>query len=288
MKKQYKFALIGYGISYSRSGEVFEAIFETTGIPGTFEMFDIAPEEIGHRLTGLVQDGMQGLSVTIPYKRAVIEYLDEIDTIARALEAVNSVAVDSGVLRGFNTDCYGFSLPLHPYSQKLKHGRALIFGCGGVARAAVYSLYTDYEVRQFIVIGRTESKLLAFCESLQQRLHQIRIEPIVGTRFARPMQPGTGYDIIVNCTPVGGWNHPAENPLPTGLDWSVSGLYYDVNYNDNNRPVAEARAAGLTVIDGSAMLVGQAIRSFDIWTGQAVPFEPVFQRVFGRTRGLIS
>jgi shikimate dehydrogenase len=251
------------------------------GEKGTFVIFDVAPGDFQAQLVELVKDGVQGLSVTIPYKQAVIKQLQEIDTIARALEAVNSVSIDSKTLCGFNTDCYGFSLPLREYGEKLKHGTALILGCGGAARAAVYSLYTDYELRRFTVLGRTGLKLTEFRLSLERNLRRIKIIPVVEQEVASDTWEGASYDVIVNCTPLGGWNHPDEHPLPKGLRWGPGKIYYDINYNEGNNVVKSARDAGLNAIDGSAMLVGQALRSFDIWTGETVPFGPVYERVFG-------
>jgi shikimate dehydrogenase len=248
---------------------------------GTFDIFDVAPDEFQTQLVELVKDGVQGLSVTIPYKQAVMEHLQEVDTIARALEAVNSVSVDSGTLCGFNTDCYGFSLPLRKYGEKLKHGTVLILGCGGAARAAVYSLYTDYEVRQFTVLGRKGLKLTEFRRSLERHLRQAKITTVIEQEARSRDWESASYDIIVNCTPLGGWNYPNEHPLPKELRWRPGKIYYDINYNEGNNVVKSARDAGLIAIDGSTMLVGQALRSFDIWTGETVPFEPIYERVFG-------
>lgn len=281
MKHTYRFGLIGHRVSYSKSGDVFRAIFSHIGEKGTFDIFDVAPDEFQAQLVELVKDGMQGLSVTIPYKQAVMEHLQEVDTIARALEAVNSVSIDSGALCGFNTDCYGVSLPLRKYGEKLKHGTALILGCGGAARAAVYSLYTDYELRRFTVLGRKGLKLAEFRRSLERHLHQAKITTVIEQEARSRDWESASYDIIVNCTPLGGWNYPNEHPLPKGLHWRPGKMYYDINYNEGNKVVKSARDAGLIAIDGSAMLVGQALRSFDIWTGETVPFEPIYARVFG-------
>jgi shikimate dehydrogenase len=281
MKHGYRFGLIGHRVSYSKSGDVFRAIFSHIGKEGAFDIFDVAPGDFQAQLVELVKDGVQGLSVTIPYKQAVMEYLQETDTIARALEAVNSVSIDSGALCGFNTDCYGFSLPLGKYGEKLKHGTALILGCGGAARAAVYSLYTDYELRRFTVLGRKGLKLTEFRRSLERHLHQAKITPVVEQEARSRDWERASYDIVVNGTPLGGWNYPNEHPLPKELRWRAGKIYYDINYNEGNNVVKSARDAGLIVIDGSAMLVGQALRSFDIWTGETVPFGPVYERVFG-------
>jgi shikimate dehydrogenase len=281
MSRSYSFALIGHQISYSRSAAVFEAIFDVKKITGRFEAFDVAPPNFHSEFIQLVKKGIQGLSVTIPYKKLVIRHLHDVDTVARALEAVNSISNSDGRLLGFNTDCYGFTLPLRKHAERLKHGSALIFGCGGAAKAAVYSLFTDYEVRGFTVVGRADAKLSEFKLSIKRQIPHIDITTVNVNDQQRQPRQNRRYEIIVNCTPLGGWNHPDETPLPDAFDWSHAKIYYDVNYNADNKLVCEAGQAGLITIDGSAMLVGQAIRSFSIWTGETVPFEPVYHRVFG-------
>jgi shikimate dehydrogenase len=278
MRRPYMFALIGRKISYSKSKEVFEAIFRIKdGMSGTFEIHSVAPSYFKSKILDFKSDGTRGFSVTIPYKNEVIQYLDDIDPVANALQAVNCVVVEKGRLLGFNTDYYGFSLPLKQYSQKLKHGRAAVIGCGGSARAVIYSLFLDYEIKDFTVIGRSDENLESMRHILENRFHKINL--ITSTDPGR-LKSREAYSITVNCTPLGGWNHIDENPVGENYDWKNTKIYYDLNYNSDNKIVKAAGEAGVIAMDGSAMLVGQALRAFDIWTGQMVSFEPVYREVF--------
>ncbi len=280
MTHQYHFGLVGHNVAYSKSPEIFEAVFDHLKIAGRFELFDIRPEQFADDFQKLASSGVQGLSVTIPYKKQVISYLNDLDPVAQALQAVNSVHLVGGKLCGFNTDGYGFSLPLRPHHEPLKKGTALILGCGGGARAVVYALYTDYEIKSCTVIGRDSERLRSFKQLLSGRLPNIEIN----TRRIGTAKPPMRYawDIVVNCTPLGGFNHPDESPLPAWLDWPAMRIYYDLSYNPDNKLVAAAQEAEVVAIDGSAMLVGQALRSFYLWTGTKLPFEPIYKDVFGR------
>jgi len=277
MKEVYRFGMVGHNTAYSKSPDIFKAIFAIKDVTGSFVNLITAPEEFETRFRELTASDIQGLSVTIPYKRAVIPFLDDIDPVAKALEAVNSVWVKDGKLNGFNTDSHGFSLALRPHAEKLKLGRALVYGCGGVAKAAIYSLYTYYEVKEFTVVGRSIERLDEFRKSLQTQINGIELKTIPTGEPVENDQP----DIIVNCTPVGGWNNPENSPFPIEFNWPIGKIYYDLNYNAGNQLVAAAKSAGIIAIDGSMMLVGQAIRSFNIWTGEDVAFDDVYQRVFG-------
>ncbi|MDH4156479.1 MAG: shikimate dehydrogenase [candidate division Zixibacteria bacterium] len=275
-----KFGLIGRNIAYSRSKQIFEAIFRIDRTDDTFEIFDVSPTDLEQTLRELTDRGFRGLSVTIPYKSMIIPLLYETDPLANALDAVNSVAIEDDRTKGYNTDCYGFAWPLRDYATRLKHGRALIFGCGGAARAACYSLYTDYEVDSFAVLSRSADHLGRFERTTSALLPNVAIETVLSDRLSGVV--GTGYDIVVNCTPLGGGNYPDAIPFPTEFAWPSGKLYYDLNYNENNRAVRLAGEKSMRTIDGSAMLIGQAVRSFEIWTGINIPFDAVYQSVFGR------
>lgn len=277
MKKPYKFGLIGHNIAYSKSGEVFDTIFELLKLKGEFNVYSTDRTSFKNQLINFRSNGTRGFSVTIPYKSEIMEYLDDVDPIAHALKAVNCVVVDEGRLLGFNTDCYGFPIPLKPYASTLKHGRAVIVGCGGAAAAVAYSLFLDFEIKEFTVLGRNDKNLRSFRELLKNRFRNI---DIVTESTLKPSRVKKQYDIIVNCTPLGGWNHSEKSPLGDDFNWKSTKIYYDLNYNDENKIIKSAADAGTVTIDGSSMLVGQAIRAFDIWTGKIISFEPVYDKVF--------
>ncbi|MFH1687292.1 MAG: shikimate dehydrogenase [bacterium] len=281
MSKALRCGLIGHNITYSKSAELFRAMFNMLNMEGRFEIFDVAPSDLEQTVRRAAADRFDGLCVTIPYKQAVMSLIDEAHPVAEALGAVNSIAIlKDGRLQGRNTDCFGFSLPLRDYVDQLKHGRGLIIGSGGGARAAIYSLCTDYELNDIAVLGRTTAPLKRLCTSLQDQLRDLEIRSFL--RDDATAMSGQKFDIVVNCTPLGGWNFPNTLPLPACLSYAQSHIYYDLNYNADNTAVASARKAGLTAIDGALMLAGQAARSMEIWSGRKVSVEQLNRRVFGR------
>ncbi len=283
MSEFYKFGLIGQNIAYSKSADIFKAIFELKGIDGSFENFDLDSENsFDEKFKYLMTKELCGLSVTIPHKKRVIPLLNDISAVAEALEAVNSISVENDQLHGHNTDVFGFSLPLNPFAEKLKHGRAMILGCGGSARAVVYSLYIDYEISEFSVISRSIDKLQQFKTSMKEILKNSHIETSSVSNCADVLSKD--FSIVVNCTPLGGWNHRDTLPFPENFNWDNSRIYYDLNYNQGNLALKLALEHNVMAFDGSQMLVGQAVRSFDIWTGQTVEIEAVYNKVFDRAK----
>lgn len=280
MVRSFKFGLLGHNISYSKSADIFKAIFELNELSGEFENFDLSDLNFESEFKRITQSKIDGLSVTIPFKSRVIPLLNEISPVAKSLDAVNSIAVGNDMLYGYNTDVTGFSLPLLEHSGQLKNGSALILGCGGSARAVVYALHTDYEVSDITVVGRDQSRLQNFQNAMRKILLNTEIK--TGLFENLPSQSKDNLSIVVNCTPLGGWNKPEQSPLPENFNWAGTKIYYDLNYNDNNSAIKKAIESGLKVFDGSQMLVGQALRSFEIWTGQTADFKKIYNRVFGK------
>jgi shikimate dehydrogenase len=283
MKNGLHFALIGENVSYSKSPAIFGAIFKAIGREGKFQTVQVNPNEIRASLNQLVLEGVRGFAVTLPYKRAVVSCLDDVDPVAHKVGAVNSVAVSDPCLYGYNTDCHGFAYPLLCTGRKSIGTSALIAGCGGAARAVAYSLYVDFGICDITLLGRSADRLEECRADLAQLLDKVRLRTLLASKndvsFDRP------YDVIVNASPLGGPNHPESSPFPAKLEFVAGKLYYDLNYNDGNRIVNQAREHGMIALDGAPMLVAQAVRSFAIWTDVQVPFETVYRSVFGGRRG---
>lgn len=279
MSDFYKLGVIGQNISYSQSRDIFEAVFRLASVSGSFDVLSVDPDELVDRIGQLVSKGYQGLSVTIPFKSAVIPLLADVEPLAKRLNAVNCIVISDGKMTGHNTDRNGFAASLESANVTLEGRRALIFGHGGSASIAVYSLASDFGIRDFTVVGRSEKKLRDFRDKLAGIVPDLDILIESTEEFAVGFDDR--YGLAVNCTPLGGWNDPDRSPLPKRFDWSAIDLYYDLNYNRDNRVIQSARSAGVTAIDGSSMLVAQALVSFHLWSGNTVEFEPVYRAVFG-------
>ena len=275
--KPLHFALIGGDVSYSRSPDIFRAIFEQLGCEGCFDLCPTTPENLEAEIRRLVKCGVTGVSVTLPYKEKIIRHLDSVDDLARTVGAVNSFAVREGQLCGYNTDCHGAAFALRNAGFEGCR-QAVIIGSGGAARALVQTLVADFGVLQFVLYGRNAASLanlkhyIVHCDQVLT-VQIVTIEDSVSTFPSRD-------SLVVNCTPLGGPLFPESSPFPNNLIWRQMGFYFDLNYNSDNRVVKAAKAAGLKAIDGSSMLVAQAVRSLELWTGLEVEYKPVYEQVF--------
>jgi shikimate dehydrogenase len=130
-----RFGLIGKSLVHSFSPTFFKNYFEQNEIAANYELFEL--ETIEKVKVILRDESISGLNVTVPYKIEIIPFLDEIDSVAQTIGAVNVVAFKEGKTVGFNTDAYGFQQSIKPFLT-FKHERALILGTGGASKAIEY------------------------------------------------------------------------------------------------------------------------------------------------------
>jgi shikimate dehydrogenase len=200
-----------------------------------------------------------GFSVTMPHKQTIIPHLDEIDDVARAIGAVNTVKIgDGGKLTGYNTDAHGFIEPLKKLYGPVNGARVAVYGAGGAARACVYALKKEGAI--VTVFARDVQKARALAD-------EFSIE--WGTISA---SVPANSDILVDTTPFG-MKGPLENESLFSAD-ALAGVkfVYDLVTKPADTPIIrEAKKAGAGTLGGLEMLAAQGARQFEIWTGGDAP-----------------
>jgi shikimate dehydrogenase len=205
--------------------------------------------------------GIAGLNVTIPHKVSVMEYLDEIDPLAKKIGAVNTIVNDSGRLIGFNTDGVGYvtSLKETLKENSLTTKSILIIGAGGAARAIYFSLLAE-GVERIDIANRTVENARHIIEaqtstkSKSINLHEA--ETLVNT-----------YDIIINTTSIGMVPMQDEIPIPLG-SLKKDTIISDIIYNPlETKWLHEAKKYGAITQNGVGMFVFQGALAFEKWTG---------------------
>ncbi len=240
-----KFGLIGKHIDYSFSRGYFSEKFKNEGLQHTYQNFDIDNIELFPSIIKNTSN-LKGLNVTIPYKEAVIPYLDKLHKTAKKIGAVNTIKITkNGNLKGYNTDYYGFYKSIKPL-LKPHHKKALILGTGGASKAIAYAL--ERLGIPFEYVSRTKSDTVKYTyDSIS--------EVIVST-----------YQIIINCTPLG--THPNINICPNipydGIN--SSHLLFDLIYNpEETKFLFTGKLKGASTHNGAKMLELQAEKAWAIW-----------------------
>jgi 3-dehydroquinate dehydratase / shikimate dehydrogenase len=215
-------------------------------------------------LTCVKEIPIHGLSVTMPYKEAILPHLDNTDSHTTKIGACNTVVrAQDGKLYGFNTDTAGIVRPLERRLNTLEGARILVLGAGGAARAAVFGL--KERGCEVYILNRS----LAAAKKLA---HQARARIM-----KRPDLKKLAFDVIINATPVGMGN-TRETPLQ---DKEINARYvFDMVYDPaETRLLKLAKERGAQVIPGIEMFVHQAARQFEIWTGKPAPFDEMLRVV---------
>jgi shikimate dehydrogenase len=245
-KRKIRYGLVGRNISYSFSRGYFLKKFEALGLHDhSYENFDLPQIDAFTQLMKTQVD-ICGLNVTIPYKEAIIPYLDELDANARKVGAVNTIKLEGNSLKGFNTDVYGFRKALEPLLKK-HHRRSLIFGTGGASKAVAF-VFDELGIAHQSV-SRTPTAQQINYKSLTETI--MRENPI-----------------LVNCTPLGTYPNIGDKP-PIPYEFiGPEHLLFDLIYNpDKTAFLTEGEIRGATIANGLGMLELQAEKAWEIWTG---------------------
>lgn len=262
--------VIGDPVAHSRSPMIHGFWLDRLGLPGVYRKTHVVAGDLPDWLAARRADpDWRGANVTIPHKQTVIPLLDRLDPLAARIGAVNTIVPEDGMLVGYNTDAAGFLEPLAgPLAERHLLRTARIFGTGGAARAVAHALAG--EGFTVILIGRDTMRADALAAELDAETH---VAPLAD--FARPLEfdwgePGDRLDLVVNTTSLGMTGQP---PLPLHFSHvPPDAIVYDAVYAPLETPLlAEARAKGHPVIDGLAMLIGQARRAFRHFYGVAPP-----------------
>ena len=205
---------------------------------------------------------IHGLSITMPYKQAILKHLDNTDAHTTKIGACNTVVrAQDGKLYGFNTDVAGVVRPLEQ-RLPLEGAKILVIGAGGAARAAVFGL--KERSAEVYIMNRTPGPAQKLARSARARY------------LRRPDLRKHTFDVIINATPVGMGNSK-ESPLKEE-EIRCKVLFEMIYSPAETRLVTMARAKGIQIIPGLEMFVHQAARQFEIWTGKPAPLEEM-QRV---------
>ncbi len=239
-----KYGLIGKNIEFSFSRKYFAEKFKKENLNAEYINFDCQNIEGVKKLLEK-ENQPNGYNVTIPYKQAIMPFLQEINKHAQSIGAVNTIKrLPDGRLKGYNTDYLGFRKAIRPLLGKT-HQKALILGTGGSSKAIAYAL--ELEDINYDFVSRTPNK------------EQLGYDQLNAALLSK-------YTIIVNCTPLG--TYPAVDkapPIPYHL-LSAEHLLFDLVYNpEETKFMKEGAARGALTTNGFKMLQLQAEAAWGIW-----------------------
>ncbi|BDS14118.1 shikimate dehydrogenase family protein [Aureispira anguillae] len=241
------FGLIGRQLQHSFSPSYFEQKFQQEGIKDCiYKLFPLAQIEDFKTLLAH-EPNLKGLNVTIPYKQAILPFLDGLSSQAQKVGAVNTIQIQQGKLIGHNTDVYGFQASLEQQLSPLqRQSKALVLGTGGASKAVIYAL-KELNIPYQLVSRTAKENVLTYDDLTTSVIHS--------------------HLIIINTTPLGmSPNIHRFPPLPYEAI-KKQHLLFDLIYNPKQTLfMQKGTKKGATVINGLQMLHLQADRAWEIWT----------------------
>jgi len=275
-------AVIGNPVGHSLSPALHNAAFNSLGLDFVYVAFRV--EDLKSAIGGMrAMENFRGMSVTIPHKIEIIDYLDEIAEVDRFIGSVNTVINENGRLFGFGTDGPGALKSLVDAGVCLEGMSILILGAGGASRAIAFTLACSAVLERLVILDINEPVMQALAEDLRAGT-SVKVETaFLDNESIAQRVPEA--DIIINCTPVG--MHPKEDAtlIPAAF-FNKEQVVFDVVYTPlETRLLRDAASRGCRVVSGVEMFINQAALQFERFTGESAPVEVMRQVVMKRLKG---
>lgn len=262
--------LIGYPLGHSISPLLHNYSLQQEKLNYVYLAFPIKKKQLEEAIEGFKAIRFRGLNVTIPYKEAVIPFLDEIDPIAEKAGAVNTIVNEDGLLKGYNTDIPGLNRMIKEDANfDLKGKKAMVLGAGGAARATGIALLEE-GIKEIYLLNRTDVKAETLALEWKKYYPETavkvdRLDPDIYREYINSI------DVIIDTTPVGMSPNIDMAPLIESEYLNNNMLVVDLVYNPPETGLLKAaRERGADYINGMGMLLYQGIESFKLWTNHDI------------------
>ena len=273
-----KFAgIIGYPLSHTLSPSMHNFIYQKLGIDVEYKKWEISPNNLKSHIEKINNENFIGANITVPYKEKIVPLLDEIRNEAKFTGAVNTIVKNNNKLIGYNTDVYGIQQTL---DIKLKNdviNNAVIFGAGGAAKAAFFVLL-QRGLNNLTIVNRTKSNAL----KMISKFNNVNCDQTIITLNEKSQIKSAclSADLIINTTILGmkGSGYEDISPIDSTFIDSNS-VIFDMVYNPTKTPLIKiALERNANIIEGLNMLVYQAIKSIELWTGIRPSFDDMYSK----------
>jgi|TARA_B110000211_G_scaffold112004_1_gene130119 shikimate dehydrogenase len=255
--KKFSFGIIGKPLSHSLSPLLHNFWFKKYNVSANYSLLEISPDEIEQTIKRIRKKELQGINVTVPYKQAVIPFLDLLVGDAKETLSVNTVMLnEEGKIVGDNTDVYGLEQGFISKlkNQNLEQSKVLILGAGGVTSSVIYAL-SKKGIKQIFVSNRTLKK----AEEIKKRFPFIEI-----IEWKNIEEKAKKMDILINATSLGLKN---GNNFDQEFKVTKSNLvYYDIIYNpEETEIIKKFKKRNIQTLNGLEMFIYQGQKSFLLW-----------------------
>jgi shikimate dehydrogenase len=247
-----KFLVIGNPIEHSLSPILHNYWIKINGIDAIYEKQELKDDQLEQIILQVKEKKINGINVTVPFKQAVIPYLDELSIESKRTQSVNTIYLKDNKVIGHNTDIFGFQTSIDKSKYNLENKEVLILGAGGVVPSIIFSL-TKMKVSKIKISNRTKEK----AENLKKLFEDIEI-----VEWGKV----PNFDMIINATSLG-----LKKEDNINIDFSLiskNKIFYDVIYNPKETKFLKTgQSLGNPTLNGKLMFIYQAFSAFNIWHG---------------------
>ena len=267
--------VIGDPIEHTFSPAMQNAGLKALGLNYIYLPFHVYENKLSQAIEGAKGLGIEGLNVTIPHKTHVMEFLDEIDPIAKMIGAVNTIKFDyeddGAFAKGYNTDAYGCLRAIEEKSP-VKDKKITIAGAGGASRAIAFQMASS-NIRELSILNRNYKKAESLANDLKTNLKELNIDLNVNAYEIDDLKREINRsDVLIDTTPIGMYPNVDAKPLASADMMHEDLIVNDIVYTPMETSlIKEAKKANAEVVYGYKMLLYQGIRSFEIWLEEEAP-----------------
>lgn len=262
--------VIGDPIEHTMSPKMHNTAIEELGLDYAYVAFHVTPDKLDKAVEGFRSLQIAGINVTIPHKIEIMRYLDEIDPVARGIGAINTIKNDNGKLIAKNTDAEGAMKAIQEAGIDASGARVSMLGCGGAARAIIFSLAKEKAKVDLLVRKADLDDAESLVNDVKGTFPSVDF-PILEMTDEALKESLASSSLLVNATPVGMYpNSDVSLIKEEMLHESLS--VFDVVYNPlETKLLKQAMKVGSKVVHGIDMLVYQGALAFEWWTGHEPP-----------------
>ncbi len=270
--------LIGSPITQSISPSMHNLAFSYLGLNYVYLAFDIDCLNLENAIKGLKTLNVKGFNVTMPNKKNVMQYLDEITSEAKLIGSVNTVLNDNGKLIGYNTDGKGYVKALKESGIQLRGSKVVIVGAGGATSSVAIELALE-GADEIFIMNRTLSSAQEITNKINENIPNCKSVPLE-LNEEKLHQLLKHKDILINCTSLG-MSPNEEGCIISNPDILCSNLVVsDLIYKPRKTKLLKyAESKGCKIINGIGMVLWQGAEAFKIWTGRDMPVDYVYKKL---------
>ena len=271
--------LIGHPVEHSFSPPMHNAAFDALNMDYAYVAFDVNPNDLKSAIEGAESLNIKGFNVTIPHKVDVMQYLDDLDEVARLIGAVNTI--DFKNLKGYNTDGIGAVKAIEEVTS-IKNKNVVVAGAGGASRAISFYI-AKYGAESLTILNRNEAKAESLASDVSDSglIGEVAYDSI--NAIGNYME---GADVLIDTTPLGMHPNISDEPIVKADMMDEDLVVFDAVYNPNETVlIKEVIKANAKPVYGIKMLLYQGAESFKIWTGKTAPVD-VMEKALRNTLNL--